>query len=199
MTDIFDEPELEELDDEYEEDEEVTDLEVDSLDADLAAEDQIDDDSDDSDSSDPIELPESDELDGISLEWEDRPVKAVREYRRKVELAWEEYLSLLTKPENAGRTIRVFSFSGEGAKKSASARARSIRARLVRTQPTELYEITADEVDSEVPVYNVYASYLGEADEATVAHRLEVHEARMANGKRVAAARVAARESVPTA
>ena len=137
-----------------------------------------------------LDLPASPELNGFSLAFEDRPVYQTRSRVKKVILAWEQYLDFLTSEENTGKTVRVFSFSGDEAKKNAQARARSIRSRLIKSQPHQEYLITVDEIkDADVPMFNVYASYTGPASEETVQARHDEHERRVAHGQYVASLR----------
>lgn len=148
-----------------------------------------------------VSLPEED---GLSLQWEDRPVieKKVRQ-PRKTSVPWEEFLAFLTVEENAGKTVRLFSFSNEDenvARKAALSKARAVRNRLVKEQPELEYLITVDPIaTAELPTYNVYASYEGEASDELFAERQATHDRRVEQGKLVAATRVANRAATSEA
>lgn len=126
------------------------------------------------------------EIPGFALAIEDRPVKVTRNANPKRELAWEEYLAFLK--QRPGTTARVFMFVGEDAQSNARARARSMRARLVKTQPEDMWNVTAELV-KEDGSYRVYATYDGPADDETLDTRNRIHDERVARGVAIAAAR----------
>lgn len=138
------------------------------------------------------------DLDGFTLDFEDPPAEPERVGRRaKVVLAWEEYLHFLK--EFPGKWVKVFEFSGEEAKEKARARARSVNRRLIKTQPSDIWEIKAvedrDDEGKLTGVWKVYAQFVRPATLEEVKNRMEAHEAAVERGKVAAAARLASTAS----
>lgn len=134
-------------------------------------------------------------LDGLSLAVEEPPEKIVRPRLVKVEVPWESYLLFLRK--TPGKTVRLFEFTGDEAKKRASQRARSMRSRLSKTLPHELF--TVDSVDMKNGHYRVYARYDRKAMAEEIARRKEIAEGRIARGHHAADARKVSRAAAKAA
>lgn len=139
------------------------------------------------------------DIEGFDLAFEAPPATPIKTPRpTKVVLAWEEFLSFVI--ETPGRWIRVFEFGGEEAKAKARARGRSMRTRLIKTQPGEEWEIlVAEDRDSDgklTGVWKVYAQYVGKASAELVADRQAKAVAATERGKRAAAARETSRKKV---
>lgn len=142
----------------------------------------------DPDDPDVITLPDSPELVGFDLAFEEPPEKRAKA-PSKVVLAWEEFLGFLK--DTPGKTIRVFVFNldnSEEPERSARSRARSIRARLVKTQPTDDYTILVEKF-REDESWRVYARYNGTASAETIADRERIVRERHERGIKVAAQR----------
>lgn len=135
-------------------------------------------------------IPDSPDLEGFSLLFEDRPVVVKATRSPRVELAWEEYLEFLKK--TPGKAIRLFEFTGDEARKSAQARARSVKSRLRRTKAADIYEVTADEIKG-TDTWRVYASYERAATPEEIATRNQMHLDSVARGHVAADARKAQR------
>jgi len=151
-------------------------------------------------------LPDSPELDGLSLDFEappEKPVRATRE--KKVVLAWEEYLAFLV--NTPGRWARLYEFSADGdskeAAKRARVRARTINTRLKKTQPAQIWEVVAvegrDSQNAPTGLWKVHTRFVRPATPQELTERLEAAQRAAERAKHAAAARSAQREATSAA
>lgn len=135
-------------------------------------------------------------VEGINLKVEAPPVKAAKV--RKVisaQPAWEELFDgLKTHP---GIFIRAALFSsalnGPDYRKKASARARSMRARLAKTQPSQLWIVeTTEDMDNETT--KIFISYSGPASQELIVQREAKYNAAKARAIHAANSRLSVAE-----
>ena len=133
------------------------------------------------------------DLPGFDVAIESAPQRAIRAKGRKEKVvAWEEYLSFLK--SRPGATIRLFNYDGnDEGKKAASQRARSMRKRLLDTQPNEIWDIASEYV-KESDSYKIFATYQRPATDEEFEQREKIRLDAIARGQNAAAARKAQRE-----
>ncbi len=127
---------------------------------------------------------------GVPVDFEDRPVVVPKRQPTAPEMPWEEYLGFLT--NHPGRTVRLFTFTGENSRIKARSRAREVIKRLAKIHPEEKWSITWDFVKKDES-WRVYANYDREYTEQEMAQIHEKQLALQARGRHAAAARQANR------
>ena len=122
---------------------------------------------------------------GIELVEEDRPVVSKRT-PKEPETPWESYLRMLV--QYPGKTVRLFEYSGEDARAKARRRGTTIRNRLIKTNPEELWLVTWDFVKSDES-WRVYVSYERDRTETELTELAEKQEKARERGRHAAATR----------
>lgn len=130
-------------------------------------------------------------IEGINLKVESPPVKPVKV--RKIvsaQPAWEELFDGLKSHPGIFIRAALFSSSDNGPdyRKKASARARSMRARLAKTQPSSLWIVeTTEDMDNEIT--KIFISYSGPASPELIAERSAKYDAARDRALHAAASR----------